>query len=56
VLGGLAQAANDADQPLRAERDGPAGAILSHQKHDGVPVQDGASSDIDTSKKGTITH
>src|SRR5438105_5851008 len=41
VLGGLAQAADDAHQPLRTKRDGSAGARLSHQEHDGVPFQDG---------------
>src|SRR5437868_3604742 len=41
VLGGLAQAADDAHQPLRTKRDGSAGTRLSHQEHDGVPFQDG---------------
>src|SRR6267142_5363789 len=40
MLGRLAQAADDADQPLRPQRDGPTGAIFSHQEHDGVPVQE----------------
>src|SRR5881397_935976 len=40
MLGRLAQAADDAHQPLRLERDGPPGAILSYEEHDGIPVQD----------------
>src|SRR5437588_9691053 len=41
VLGRLAQAADDAHQPLRPERDGSAGTRLSHEEYDGVPLQDG---------------
>src|SRR5688500_7168039 len=39
VLGRLGQAADDAHQPLRAGRDGPASPPVSHAEHVGVPVQ-----------------
>src|SRR6202171_6057898 len=39
VLGRLAQAADDADQSLRAQRDGPAGAGLPDEEHERLLLQ-----------------
>src|ERR1700675_2714424 len=40
MLGRLAQAADDADQSLRAQRDGSTGAVVPYQEHDGISLQD----------------
>src|SRR6476646_7590018 len=37
----MAPPADHAHQPLRAQRDGPAGTQLPHQEHGSVPVQEG---------------
>src|SRR5687768_8607667 len=42
MLGGLGQAADDAHQPLRPRRDGPAGAAVSHAQHVRISLQDGS--------------
>src|SRR5215208_7067241 len=40
MLGRLVEAANNADQPLRPERDGSASPRVSHQEHERLSVQD----------------
>src|SRR5688572_10361091 len=40
MLERLAEAADDADQSLRAQRAGPASASLPHQQHDCVSLQE----------------
>src|SRR5690242_10405627 len=41
LLGPLAASTDDADQPLRTQRDGPAGEELSQAEHGSVPLQVG---------------
>src|SRR6516225_4677785 len=41
VLGGVAEAADDADQPLRARPDGQAGARVPDAQHGSLPLQEG---------------
>src|SRR6185437_14722696 len=41
LLEAVAEAADDADQPLRPESDGSTGAPVSHEEHGNLPVQDG---------------
>src|SRR5687767_15964044 len=41
MLGAVAEAADDADQPLRPERDGSPGPKLPDQEHGGLPLQVG---------------
>src|SRR5437764_12059666 len=40
MLGPLVEAADNADQPLRAQRHGPTGTQLPDEEHGSVPVQE----------------
>ena len=55
LLGAVVEAADDADQSLRAQRHGSAGAQLPRRQNmEAFLFKSGAEEDVDTSKKGTI--